>query len=124
MEVKKFEAYIYKGPTLKSINRKDFLREIMDIFTDVKICDYESSGTMYDLDKEELYIFADKKVGDKYVDYTTIKLDFSDMGIEFGSMEWDDEKEEHKEFVSEVNLDTDVTKQVKDFRKNLGKYNV
>lgn len=29
MEIKKFEAYSYKGPTLKKVNRKEFLQEFI-----------------------------------------------------------------------------------------------
>ena len=124
MEIQKFEAYTYNGPSLKNVNRKQFIEELMDTFTDIKICDYEASGTMYKLNDEVLYIFTDKKVGDKYVDSTTIKLDFSDMGIEFGSMEWNDNKEEFEEFVAEINLDTETTKQMKDYKQSVKNYNV
>jgi hypothetical protein len=122
MEIQKFEAYTYKGPTLKGVNRREFLHELMDIFTDIKICDYETSGTMYDYKNEVLYLFADKKVGDKYEDYTVIKLDLSDMGIEFGKME--DEEDIDSEFIPEINLDTDTTKQMKAYKKDIENYNV
>lgn len=125
MEIKKFEAYTYKGPTLKSINRKKFVEQIIDILSgENKICDYETSGSMYDLNGEVLYLFGDKKVGDKYVDNIVIKLDLSDMGIEIGSMEWSDDKEEFEDFIPEINLDSDITKQVKDYKTNIKKFNI
>lgn len=124
MEIKKFEAYIGTEPELMKVTRKEFIEGMIDIFIDAKICGYEVNGTHYYRDKEEVWFFCDKKEGNAYVDDKVIKLDLSDLGIEIGSSEWDDEKEEFGEFIPEVNLDTDVTKQVKNFRKNIGKYNV
>lgn len=124
MEIKKFEAYIGIEPELMKVTRKEFIEGMIDIFIDAKICGYEVNGTSYYRDKEEVWLFCDKKEGNAYVDDKVIKLDISDLGIEIGSSEWNDEKEEFGEFIPEVNLDTDVTKQVKNFRKNIGKYNV
>jgi len=125
MEIKKFEAYTYKGPTLKNAGRKKVLEHIIDIIGDEnQICEYETNSIMYSLVDETLFLMADKKEGDKYVDSTVIKLDFSDMGIEIGNMEWNDDKEEFEDFIPEVNLDTDITKQLKDYKKNIKNYNV
>jgi hypothetical protein len=124
MEIKKFEAYNYKGPTLKSVNRKQFIELLIDELTDAKIGDYESNGTSYNLKDEILYLFMDKKVGDKYVDDLVVSLDLSDLGIEIGMMEWDDDKEDFKEFVPEINLDSDVTKQLKRIKKDSKKFNL
>jgi hypothetical protein len=124
MEIQKFEAYKYKGPTLKTVNRKQFIEQITDIFTDIKICDYDVCIMSYSLVDETMFLSADKKNGDKYVDNFIIKLDLSDMGIEFGSMKWNDDEEDFEDFIPEVNLDTDTTKQMKSYRQTLGKYNV
>jgi len=123
MEIKKFEAYNYRGPSLKEVDRQQFLGEFIDIFVGSNICDYNIGGSSYDAKNEVVLFFADKEVNGKYVDHTVIKLDLSDLGIEFGKAEWNDETEEFEEFIPEVNLDSDITKQVKDFRGNIEKFN-
>jgi len=124
MEIKKFEAYSYKGKDFDTINRKEFIEEFVDVFIDSKICGYECVGSTYLPNEEILCLHMNKYNVSKHPDFKVIKLDLSDMGIEFGTQEFDDEKEEMGEFVPEVNLDTDITKQVKNFKKSIDKYNL
>jgi hypothetical protein len=124
MEIQKFEAYKYKGPTLKNANRRDFIEAFADIFTGRKICDYEIGGTTCYLQDEILWLHVDKEENGKYTDSVIIKLDLSDVGIEIGNATWDDDEEEFNEFIPEINLDTDATKQMKNYKQGIGKYNV
>lgn len=124
MEIKKFEAYTYRGPGLMNMNREQIIEQIIDNLTDAKIGDYECNGTSYYSATGELWLHCDKKVGDKYVDFKIIKLDMSDMGIEIGTAEWNDDEEEYEDFIPEVNLDTDMTKQIKSYKKDIKGYNL
>jgi len=124
MEIKKFEAYNYSGLSLRKASRKIIIDELIDILTDAKIYGYESNGITYNSKDEILWLHVDKKENGKYIDDLIIKLDLSDMGIEIGTAEWGDDKEEFGEFVPEVNLDTDITKQLKNYKKNIKNYNL
>jgi hypothetical protein len=124
MEIKKFEAYTYNGKDFDTINRKEFIDEIIDVFADSEICGYDCVGTAFSPNDEILYLHMNKYHESKLPDFKVIKLDLSDMGIEFGTQDFDDEKEEMGEFVPEVNLDTDITKQVKNYKKSIGSYNL
>ena len=120
MNIKKFEAYKYRGPELTKVSRKQFIEEFVDLFIDQKICEYEVNGASYYPDNGELLLHCDiKDSNGKYVDFKMIKLDISDMGIEIGMAEWNDDKEEFDDFIPEVNLDTDITKQVREYRQNI-----
>lgn len=121
MEIKKFEAYNYRGPELTKVSREQFIHEFVDLFMEQKICGYEINGTTYNSNFGELWLHCDKQNSDEY---KIIKLDLSDMGIEIGSAEWNDDTEEFDEFIPEVNLDTNITKQIKSYKKNIGKYNL
>lgn len=126
MEIKKFEAYKYgyKGKGLQS-NRKQFLEEFVDMFTDRDILGWEITGTSYNLEEEKFWLTLSKK--DKKGEYTdgkSIQLDLSDMGIEIGEMPWNDETEDYDDFIPEISLDTDQTKQMKNFKKDTKNYNL
>lgn len=120
-EIKKFEAYRGKG--LKA-NREDFLHEFMDIFTDQKILGYEISGCMFSPNEEILYLI----LSEENYQYTgvdrVIKLDLSDVGIEIGTMKFNEDEEEYEDFIPNINLDTEVTKQIKNYKKDIKKFNV
>ena len=118
MEVKKFEAYVYRGPKLENLNRKQFLDGLIDIFTDSNFFGYTSNGTSFDTINEILYIYIDKDTADSKV----IKLDLSDLGIEIGTQDWIND--EPGEFHPEVNLDTETTKQMKTYRNDIKKFNI
>ena len=130
MEIQKFEAYTYKGPDLDKISRQEFIDEIWsDVFQDQKICGYEVSSVSYDPRSEEIFLLVDKinnpiTTGLQKV----IKLDVSDMGIEIGTIEWDDKKEEYKDFIPEISLDDDIhkdlSKNAKTLRRDIKKYNI
>jgi hypothetical protein len=123
MEIKKFEAYNYKGKDLDSINREEFLTELYSMFEGEKICGYDINGTSWYSEKEILFLHVDKKVGEKY-ESKVIQLDFSDLGIEFGSLEWNDDTEDFEDFESEKNLDTEMSKQMKSYKKDIKSYNI
>jgi len=124
MEIKKFEALKYRGKDFDTITRNEFIEEFVDAFTDSKICGYECVGSSYSPNDEILYLHMNKFHDSKNPDFKVIKLDLSDMGIEFGTQEFDDEIEEMGEFVSEVNLDGEITKQVKNYKNDIRKYNI
>lgn len=117
MEVKKFEAYQYgyRGKGIKS-NRKEFIEEFIDMLMDQNILGTQVSGSEYRINDEILYLECENGY--------TIKLDLSDMGIEIGTREWNGDKEEFDEFIPEVNLDTDTTKQMKHYKKSIKNYNI
>jgi hypothetical protein len=119
MEIKKFEAYRYRGKGLNS-NRIEFIQEFIDIFTDEQILGLDVTGSEFHINDEILYLECSDKNSESY----TIKLDLSDMGIEIGTREWNDDKEEFDEFILEVNLDTDTTKQIKSYKKSIKNYNI
>lgn len=127
MKVKTFEAYNYRGKDLDNIDRAHLIEEIRGQFEDGKFCGYDINGSMYEPDKELFYVYLTKELN---VGRTigpinkVLKLDFSDLGIEIGTQEWNDELEEMDEFVPERNLDTDQIKQMKTFKKDLKNYNV
>jgi len=127
MEIKKFEAYKYKyrGKGL-DVNRKEFLEEMWSFFEEGDILGYEIISTAYIESKEILMLFLNKQ--DANGEYTenekVIQLDFSDMGIEIGTMKWNKELEDYEEFVPEANLDTQETKQIKNYKKDIRKYNI
>jgi len=120
MDIKKFEAYTYKGKGLDTINRKEFLDTLRDIFTE-SMFGYNNNGTYYDPELEELriYLFNDETKEEK-----TIKLDFSDMGIEIGHPIWSEDDEEEEQFIPERNLDDDITQEYKKQKKDTNKFNV
>jgi hypothetical protein len=124
MNIKKFEAYNYKGPELKNINRSKFIEELIDALTDQNIAGYTVGGSTYFPNDEVIWLHVDKENGGKFSDDKIIKLDLSDLGIEIGNAEWNDDKEEFDDFVPELNLDTDIIKQVKDYKQSIKKYNV
>ena len=126
MEIKKFEAYKYgyRGKGLES-NRKEFIKEFVDMFTDQDILGWEITGTSYNLDEEKLWLtLAKKDKKGEYIDGKSIQLDFSDMGIEIGEMPWNDETEDFDDFIPEISLDTEKTKQMKNFKKDTKNYNL
>lgn len=124
MEIKKFEAYTYRGPEIGKLNRKNFIDEFIDTFTGQKLFGYEVGGTSYYPNKEILWLHIDKQVGGKVSDDKIIKLDLSDLGIEIGTAKWNDDKDEFYEFQPELNLDTDITKRIKAYKNTLGKFNI
>jgi len=124
MEIKKFEAYNYRGPALKDLTRAKFIEELTDIFTDQKLFGYVVNGSTYYPKEEVLWLHVDKEENGKYTDSKIIKLDLSDLGIEIGAAEWSDDDEEFGEFQIEVNLDTDTIRQIKTYKKDITKYNV
>jgi len=119
MEIKKFEAYNYRGKELDVINRKEFLAEVYSQFESGKFLGYDINGTAYESNDEVLYIYVDKDGVGK-----VIKLDFSDLGIEIGNQEWNEEKEDMDDFQPERNLDTTETKQIKSYKKDIKNYNI
>lgn len=119
MEIKKFEAYNYRGIPLMSIDRKKFIEEFIDTFMDQKMFGYKVVGMTNDTENEIIYIDIESNADSK-----TIKLDFSDLGIEIGSREWNEDEEDMDEFVPEINLDTEITKQMKNYKKTINKYNL
>ena len=124
MEIKKFEAYNYRGPAIGKLNRNTFIEEFTDIFTDQKLFDYEVTSTTYFPKEEILWLHLDKQIGGKYSDSKIIKLDLSDLGIEIGTAEWNDDEDDYDEFQPELNLDTDITKRIKAYKNTLGKFNI
>ena len=124
MEIKKFEAYNYRGPALNKLDRDTFIEEFIDTFTDQKLFGYEINGTTYFPKEEILWLHIDKKVGDKFSGAKIIKLDLSDLGIEIGNAEWNDDDEDFDDFQPEFNLDTDSIKHMKSYKNTLNKFNV
>jgi len=122
MNIKRFEAYSYRGPAIDKIDRKGFLEEIFGQFESGKFIGYDVNGTMYSTIDETLYIFLAKENGKGGWDDKVVKLDFSDVGIEIGNI--DSEEPEPEDFVPEINLDTEQTKQMKNYKKDLKNYNV
>jgi hypothetical protein len=119
MKIKKFEAYNYRGPELKDLTRDKFIEEFIDMFIDEKICGYEVTGSSFNPEDEILYLYVYKNNIDK-----TIKLDLSDLGIEIGTQDWDENYGEPGEFHSEVNLNSDAITQMKSYKSDIKKYNV
>lgn len=136
MEIRKFEAYKYKGPDLDDLTREIFLNEIKDAIVDTKtLFGYNNNGSMYDIENEILYIYIDKKVNNKYINPCVLKIDLSDVSLEIGQIPFDEETEEEGEFIPELNFDTEVTKKTREFsaplkqefrkfNKTINKYNV
>jgi hypothetical protein len=127
MEIKKFEAYNYTGKDLNSINRSGVLRGIVNLLSESeKIFDYEILGTMYEPEKEILYINLIKETRpfSNVENDKVLKIDFSDLGIEIGQMPYDVEKDSEGEFIPERNLDTEQIKQMKTYKKDLKNYNL
>jgi len=120
MEIKKFEAYVYKGKPLLSINRKEFIEELVDMLTDQKICGYEVVGASIN-DDDNIYL---EVTNENLKDNKVIKLDLSDIGIEIGTRGWNEDEEDFEEFVPEVNLDTDSIKKMKSYKSTINKFNV
>ena len=119
-EIKKFEAYTYRGKGLKS-NRKEILDEIIDIFPDSKILDYEISGTMFETKNEILYLFLWKENNNEE---KILKLDLSDMGIEIGTMKYNEDEDEYEDFIPQIDLTSNTTKQIKNYKSDIQKFNV
>jgi hypothetical protein len=67
---------------------------------------------------------SNKDSEDEYIKEKTIQLDFSDLGIEIGEMPWNDITEDYDDFIPEVSLDTDQTKQMKKYKKDIKNYNL
>ena len=125
MEIKKFEAYAYRGPALLKLTRKNAIEGIIDNLADGQIYGYNINGSTYFNNDEILWIHLDKSdEKGKWIDDKIIKIDFSDVGIEIGNAKWNDDKEEFDEFIPELNLDTDITKQIKTLKKDMNKYNI
>ena len=122
MEIKKFEAYNYRGPAIGKLDRKIFIDNLIDIFTDQKIFGYEIDSTTYFPKDEILWLHIEKREGNN--DYKIIKLDLSDLGIEIGNAEWNEDSDDFDEFQPELNLDTDITKRIKAYKNTLGKFNI
>jgi len=133
MEIKKFEAY--RGPDLMNLNRDKFINELIDLFTDCEIFGYTSNGTSYTTDEEILIVYLTKEVKPGKFVNKAVKLDLSNLGIEIGTQEFDDEKEDFNDFIPEINLDTPYAHKVKEFseplrkeyvpiKKNVGKFNI
>jgi hypothetical protein len=122
MEIKKFEAY--RGPDIMNLNREQFLEGIYDLFTDCDIFGYTSNGTSYSPDDEILIVYLSKEVGpDKYIE-KALRLDLSNLGIEIGTQEFDEEEEEMKNFVPEISLDTPYAHKVRKFSEPLRKEHI
>ena len=124
MKIERFnEAYKYgyRGKGLKS-NRKEVIQELIDIFQDADFLGYEIIMTEYHRNDESLYLIMDKKdKNDKYENNgTCVKLDLSGIGIQIGKKYWNQEKEELDDFISEVDLDSENAKTV----RNIKKYNI
>jgi len=47
MEIKKFEAYKYRGPSLDKMTRSKFIEELSDVFMDQYIVGYKIGGCTY-----------------------------------------------------------------------------
>jgi len=125
MEIKKFETYTYRGPELLKLTRKNVIEEIVDFLADGKIFGYNINGPTYFNVDEVLWIHIDKEdENGKWIDNKILKLDLSDVGIEIGTAKWNDDTEDFEEFIPELNLDTDITKKVKKFKKNIKNFNV
>jgi hypothetical protein len=125
MNIKTFEAYKYRGPELNKLHREKFIEELNDAFTDSKLFGYTVNGSTYFNRDEILWLHIDKDEDDgSYSDSKIIKLDLSDLGIEIGNAEWNDDTEEYDEFIPELNLDTDITKQIKKYKQDIHKFNV
>lgn len=124
MEIKKFEAYTYRGPVISKLDRNTFIENLIDTFTDQKLFDYEVTSTTYFPKDEILWLHIDKEIGGKYSDAKIIKLDLSDLGIEIGTAEWNDDEDDFDDFQPELNLDTDITKRIKAYKNTLGKFNI
>ena len=126
MEIKKFEAYKYgyRGKGIQS-NRRQFLEEFVEMFTDQDFLGFEIAGVSYNLDDEKIWLelsFKDSK--GEYVVGKTIQLDLSDMGIEIGKLPFNEKTEDFEDFIPEISLDTDEIKTMKTFKKDTKKYNV
>lgn len=120
MEVKKFEA-LGSENNLLNITKIEFLKEIFELLSNSpKIFGYEIVSTYFNPKDETILINIDNKIEDSSV----IKLDVSDLGIEIGNVECDEETGDIIEFIPKSNLNTEITKNLKDQRKNIDKYNL
>jgi hypothetical protein len=119
MEIKRFESY--RGPDIMKLNREQFLEGIYDLFTECDLFGYTSNGTSYSVDNEILIVYLNKEVRPgKYID-KALKLDLSNLGIEIGTQEFDEEEEDMKDFIPEINLDTPYAHKVRNFSEPLRK---
>ena len=119
MEIKKFEAFKYRGPALMNANRQDVIKQIADSFLDNDLFGYTCNGTRYDSTDEVLYLYLDDENENK-----VLRLDLSDMGIEIGILPYDKKLDTELDFVSEINLDTTQTKFFKNYKKDMNKFNL
>lgn len=124
MEIKKFEAYNYRGPALKDMTRQVIIEELVSSLTGEKFIGYEVNGTTYFHQDEVAWLHIDKEENGKYLDSKILKIDLSDLGIEIGTAEWNSDEEEFGEFIPELNLDTETTKQMKNYKKTIKKFNL
>ena len=83
---------------------------------------YLHGRTTYFPKDEILWLHIEKREGNN--DYKIIKLDLSDLGIEIGNAEWNEDSDDFDEFQPELNLDTDITKRIKAYKNTLGKFNI
>lgn len=112
-------------PNIKSLSRKNVIDGLIDMLSDQEFFGYECVGTTFETRNEILYLHLSKKVGDEYTDNDKVlKLDLSDIGIEIGIMPFNDETEEFDEFIPELNLDTKLTKPIRDYKGNIKKFNI
>jgi len=119
MKIKKFNENI------ENMRRKDIIDEILSKFEEGTFLNHDINGISFDRNNEILYIHIDKKdKNGNYSNFKVVKLDLSDIGIEIGKQEWNDDKEDFEEFIPLINLDTNYTKQAKEFKKEIKNYNI
>lgn len=110
MKIKKiFESNII------SVNRDKILDEISYKFEDGNFLGYKIKNFFYDSDKNEIFLFIDKKV---------VILDFSDIGIKIGEMNWNHDKKDFDDFILDVDLTSKKTKLAKSFVNDTNNYNI
>jgi hypothetical protein len=72
----------------KTVDRKRFLTELSDVFIDSKLFGYECVGVSHTIHSDVLILDLQKSDG---TDDIAIKLDLSNIGIEFGTNSFEDD---------------------------------
>lgn len=75
---------------LKTVDKKTFIKELMDVFIDAKLFGYECVGGSHDTHNNVLILDMSKEVDGDF-ESLAIKLDLSKVGIEFGTHEFPEE---------------------------------
>ena len=116
----------YNGKGLNS-SRADIINELVDVFVDSKILDFEISDVIQEAKTQVLYLVLSKKESTgNYIKggfdlpqdderNIVLRLDLSECDIELGTWDYGSE-----EYVPKIDLNTDSIKQ----RKTAGKFGI